>query len=402
MRVFIAGVDGYLGFTLAQYLAARGHEVAGADAYFRRRWVAEMGSWSALPIASMDERQRAFAERYGRPLHFAGLDLRDYAALEHALADFEPHAVVHLGECPSAPYSMLDVHHATFVQTNNITSTFNLLYAMRDVVPDAHLLKLGSMGEYGTPNVPIPEGFFEVEYRGRRDRMPFPRQAGSFYHWSKVAGSNNIMLACKLYGLAATDVMQGVVFGTRIDEMGDDQRLSTRLDFDECFGTAINRFCCQAVVGHPITPYGGGRQKRGFLSLRDSMQCLTLALENPPAAGEYRVFNQFAEVYDISGLAEQVRQAALRLGIPARVLPIDNPRTEAEEHFYEPDHQALADLGYRPARSVEDELAVMLADLAPHRARIAEKSDAFRLDVRWDDAASRGAPPALALAVANA
>jgi UDP-sulfoquinovose synthase len=402
MRIFIAGVDGYLGFTLAQYLAARGHEVAGADAFLRRRWVAEMDSWSALPIASMEERRRAFAERHGRALQFSRLDLRDYAAVERALSEFEPDAVVHLGECPSAPYSMLDVHHATFVQTNNITSTFNLLYAMRDVVPDAHLLKLGTMGEYGTPNVPIPEGFFEVEYRGRRDRMPFPRQAGSFYHWSKVAGSNNIMLACRLYGLAATDVMQGVVFGTRIDEMGDDWRLSTRLDFDECFGTAVNRFCCQAVVGHPITPYGAGHQKRGFLSLRDSMQCLTLALEHPPAAGEYRVFNQFAEVYDVSGLAEKVRRAAARLGIEARVLPVDNPRAEAEEHYYEPDHQALADLGYRPARNVEDELAVMLADLAPHGARIAEKRHAFRLDVRWQDAASRGAPRTPSLAAVGA
>ncbi|MGH8973531.1 MAG: NAD-dependent epimerase/dehydratase family protein [Acidimicrobiia bacterium] len=401
MRIFIAGVDGYLGFTLAQYLAARGHEVAGADAFLRRRWVAEMGSWSALPIAPMEERRRAYADRYGQPLHFSRIDLCDYAAVERALAEFEPDAVVHLGECPSAPYSMLDVHHATFVQTNNITSTFNLLYAMRDVVPGAHLLKLGTMGEYGTPNVPIPEGFFEVEYRGRRDRMPFPRQAGSFYHWSKVAGSNNIMLACKLYGLAATDVMQGVVFGTRIDEMGDDRRLSTRLDFDECFGTAVNRFCCQAVIGHPITPYGAGHQKRGFLSLRDSMQCLTLALENPPAPGEYRVFNQFAEVYDISGLAEKVRRAARRLGLDARVRPVDNPRTEAEEHYYEPDHRALADLGYRPAGSVEDELAVMLADLVPHAGRIAEKRHAFRLDVRWEDAV-RGAPRTPSLAAVGA
>ncbi|MGH8992799.1 MAG: NAD-dependent epimerase/dehydratase family protein [Acidimicrobiia bacterium] len=398
MRVFIAGVDGYLGFTLAQHLTARGHEVAGADAFLRRRWVGEMGSWSALPIAPMGERREAFRDRYRTDLTFFSLDLTNYAGVAWALAEFQPDAVVHLGECPSAPYSMLDVHHATFVQNNNITSTFNLLYAIRDVVPDAHLLKLGTMGEYGTPNVPIPEGFFEVEYRGRRDRMPFPRQAGSFYHWSKVAGSNNIMLACKLYGLAATDVMQGVVYGTRIPEMGDDWRLATRLDFDECFGTAVNRFCCQAVAGHPITPYGAGHQKRGFLSLRDSMQCLTLALENPPVAGEYRVFNQFAEVHDIAGLAEAVRRTATGLGINARVVPVDNPRTEAEEHYYEPDHQALADLGYRPAGNLEDELAVMLADLVPHEARIAEKRHAFRLDVRWDDA-PRGAPPVRLAAV---
>ncbi|MGH9042334.1 MAG: NAD-dependent epimerase/dehydratase family protein [Acidimicrobiia bacterium] len=395
MRIFIAGVDGYLGFTLAQHLAARGHDVAGADAFLRRGWVTEMGSWSALPVASMEDRRRAFADRYGQSLAFSNIDLRDYAAVERALREFEPDAVVHLGECPSAPYSMLDVHHATFVQNNNVTSTFNLIFAIRDVAPGAHLLKLGTMGEYGTPNVAIPEGFFEVEYRGRRDRMPFPRQAGSFYHWSKVAGSNNIMLASKVYGLSATDVMQGVVFGTRIDEMGDDPRLRTRVDFDECFGTAVNRFCCQAVIGHPITPYGSGHQKRGFLSLRDSMQCLTLALENPPDQGEYRVFNQFAEVYDVAGLAETVARVAGELGVGARVSPVENPRAELEDHFYEPDHRALADLVYRPIHDVETELRIMLSDLLPHARRIEEKRDAFRLNVRWQEPATDGARPRL-------
>ena len=389
MRVFIAGVDGYLGFSLAQFLAARGHEVGGADAFFRRRWVAEMRSWSAIPVASMAERRRAFAARHGYELPFYRIDLREYGQVERALAEFEPDAVVHLGECPSAPYSMLDVHHASFVQTNNVVSTFNLLFALRDVAPGAHLLKLGTMGEYGTPNLPIPEGFFEIEYRGRRDRVPFPRQAGSFYHWSKVAGSNNIMLACRLYGLSATDVMQGVVFGTRIDEMDGDDRLRTRLDFDECFGTAINRFCCQAVIGHPITPYGAGHQKRGFLSLRDSMQCLTLALEHPPAPGEYRVFNQFADVYDLTELAHMVGRVAAELGIDTEIRPVENPRAELEDHYYEPDHQALADLGYRPLHDLETELRIMLADLVPHARRIEEKRAAFRLDVRWQETTRR-------------
>jgi UDP-sulfoquinovose synthase len=384
MRVFIAGVDGYLGWTLAQYLAARGHEVGGADTFLRRRWVAEMNSHSALPIASMVERRRAFRDRHGRELIFYPVDLRHYEDVERALRDFEPDAVVHLGECPSAPYSMLDVHHATFVQTNNIAGTFNLMFAMRDVAPDAHLLKLGTMGEYGTPNIDIPEGFFEIEYRGRTDTLPFPRQAGSFYHQSKVAGSNNILLACRLWDLRATDVMQGVVFGTRIDEMAGDERLLTRLDFDECFGTAINRYCCQAVIGHPITPYGQGHQKRGFLSLRDSMQCLTLALEHPPEAGEYRVFNQFADVYEISELASTVQRVASGLGLEAEVRPVANPRQEQESHYYNPDHRALLELGYQPSLDVEGELRIMLTDLARHAGRIAARRDAFRLDVRWD------------------
>lgn len=384
MRVFIAGIDGYLGWTLAQYLAARGYEIAGADNYLRRRWVEEMGSSSALPIRSMQERLQAVRERYGREVGFWEGDLRDYSFVERVFREVRPEAIVHLGECPSAPYSMVDVHHAIFVQTNNITTTFNLLFAIRDIQPNAHLVKLGTMGEYGTPNVEIPEGFFEIDYRGRRDRLPFPRQAGSWYHWSKVHGSNNIMFACKIWGLRATDIMQGVVFGTRIEEMHDDDRLLTRLDFDQAFGTSVNRFCCQAVIGHPLTPFGRGHQKRGFLPLRDSMQCLTLALEHPPQDGEYRVFNQFAEVYDVTALALKVQAAAKELGLDIQVRNLENPRKEQEEHYYKPDHQHLFDLGYTPTHDVGSELRLMLQDLMPHRDRIEAKRDVLIPDVRWD------------------
>ena len=289
MRVLIAGMDGYLGWPLAQYLTARGHEVAGADAFYRRKWVEEMGSHSAIPVAGISDRLSAFKAQWDRTPLFREGDLTDWEFVKALFEDFKPHAVVQFGECPSAPYSMMDVHHTTWVQSNNLTGTLNILYAMRDIAPEAHLVKLGTMGEYDTPNLDIPEGFFEVEYRQRRDQIPFPRQAGSWYHWSKVHGSNNVMFACRIWDLRATDVMQGVVFGTRIDEMGDDERLQTRLDFDQAFGTVINRFCCQVVIGHPLTPFGKGHQKRGFLPLRDSMQCLTLALENPPSEGEYRV-----------------------------------------------------------------------------------------------------------------
>ncbi|MCH7549247.1 MAG: NAD-dependent epimerase/dehydratase family protein [Candidatus Krumholzibacteriota bacterium] len=386
MRVFIAGVDGYLGWSLAQYLTARGHEVAGADMFLRRRWVEEMGSVSATPIPAMETRLRAFREHFGKELRFWEGDLREYDFVERIFREFQPDAVVHLGECPSAPFSMIDVHHATFVQTNNITTTFNLLYAIHDVRPHAHLLKLGTMGEYGTPGMDIPEGFFEIEYRGRRDRLPFPRQAGSWYHCSKVHGSNNIMLACKIWNLRATDIMQGVVFGTRIDEMGGDERLLTRLDFDEAFGTAINRFCCQAVIGHPLTPFGKGSQKRGFLPLRDSMQCLTLALENPPVSGEYRVFNQFEEVYGINELARKVQKVAAAAGLEVEVKNLTNPRSEQEEHYYKPDHQHLLDLGYEPTHDMEAELGIMLNDLVRHRDRILATKEVLIPAIRWDGA----------------
>ena len=352
----------------------------------RRSWVDEMGSVSAIPIASIEDGLAALREHSGQRVPFWYGDLRDYNLVERIFREFLPEAVIHLGECPSAPYSMIDREHTMFVQMNNLTTTFNLLFAIRDLTPNAHLLKLGTMGEYGTPDVDIPEGFFEVEYRGRKDRLPFPRQAASWYHWSKVHGSNNIMFASKIWGLRATDVMQGVVFGSRIDGMGDDPRLRTRLDFDQAFGTAINRFSCQAVIEHPLTPYGAGGQVRGFLPLRDSMQCLTLGLENPPSAGEYRVFNQFERTYSVRALADIVQDAALTLGLKVTVAPVENPRAaiERQEHYFAPDHQRLQHLGYQPTHDVATEVRDMLEDLLPHRDRIAKHQQALLPDVHWD------------------
>jgi UDP-sulfoquinovose synthase len=384
MRVFIAGLDGYLGWSLAKHLASRGHVVAGADVFFRRKWVDEMGSWSATPICSMTERLEAFRTHFDAELTFWEGDLRDYGFVERTLREFQPDAVVHLGECPSAPYSMMDVHHAVFVQTNNIVSTFNLMFAIRDLRRDIQLVKLGTMGEYGTPNVDIPEGLFDLEYRGRRERMMFPRNAGSWYHWSKVHGSNNVMFACRLWNLRATDIMQGVVFGTRFDQPGTDERLLTRLDFDQAFGTAVNRFCCQAVIGHPLTPFGKGHQKRGFLPLRDSMQCLTLVLENPPREGEYRVVNQFEEVYDVTELASKVQKVGGELGLDVVIHNLENPRVELEEHYYNPDRRHLIDLGYQPTHDVETELHIMLRDLMRYRDRIDAKRHVLIPDVRWN------------------
>jgi len=384
MKVFIAGVDGYLGWSLALYLAARGHEVSGCDLFLRRDWVAETGTQSATPIRRMTERLEAFRDRFGTNLQFRKGDLQDYDFVLNCLRSFQPEAIVHFGEMPSAPYSMIDAQHAIFTHSNNLIGTLNILYGMKETCPDAHLVKLGTMGEYGTPNIDIPEGFFEIEYRGRKDTLPFPRQAGSWYHQTKVHDSNNIMFACKTWGVRSTDIMQGVVFGTRIDEMGDDDRLVTRFDFDQCFGTAVNRYCAQAVIGHPLTPYGKGGQKRGFLPLRDSMQCLTLAITNPPKPGEYRVFNQFEEVYNVTELAEKVKKVGEELGLNIEIQNLVNPRKELEEHYYNPDHQHLLDIGYKPTRDVDQELRIILKDLMKHRARIEARKEALIPDIRWD------------------
>ncbi len=384
MRVLITGVDGYLGWTLSLALAQRGHEVAGIDNYARRLWVGQMGSQSAIPIAPMAERLVAYRRHCGQNLRFYRGDLTDYHFVLNAYRSFRPEAIVYLGEMPSAPYSMIDVQSAVYTQTNNIMGTLVTLYAMRETVPDCHLLKLGTMGEYGTPEVDIPEGWFDLEFRGRSSRMLFPRRAGSWYHQSKVHDSHNVEMACRLWGMRSTDVMQGVVYGTRIPEMGDDPALRTRFDFDQAFGTAINRFCAQAVIGLPLTPYGKGTQRRGFLPLQDSVQCLTLALEKPPAAGEYRVFNQFEEVYGVAELAERVQAAGTALGLDVKIHPMENPRLEAEQHYYNPDHQHLLDLGYQPTTDMDAQLRQMLGDLRVHRERIEERREAQFPDIRWD------------------
>lgn len=390
MRVFIAGIDGYLGWPLAQHLAARDHIVGGLDRFLRRAWVDEVGGVSAVPVASWADRVAAFAEAFGQDLSFFDVDMLDYQGLRQALESFQPDAVVHLAEQPSAPFSMIDQRHASFTQQNNVIGSLNLLWALHEVAPEAHLLKLGTMGEYGTPNVDIPEGFFEIEYRGRRDVLPFPRQAGSFYHWSKVHDSNNTMFACKIWGLRATDVMQGVVYGTNVGKPSNDgalktsQAMTTRLDFDTCFGTVINRFVCQAVIGHPLTIYGTGEQQRGFLPLQDSMECLTLALESPPAAGEYRVFNQFDRTYSVRELADTVVEIAHDFDLHANVELYENPRIEQQTHHYQPDRRQLLDLGYQPTGNVRAEVGRLFEAVLRYRSHIEAYRSLLVPAIRWD------------------
>ena len=389
MKVFIAGIDGYLGWALAQYLTEHGHEVAGADALMRREWVDEVGSISAIPIASREERIAAFNDAFATSLDFRQGDLMDYEFVKGFFEDFMPDAIVHVGQMPSAPYSMMDQKHSVWTQVNNVTSNMNILWAMKEVVPEAHLVKLGTMGEYGQPNVDIPEGYFEVEFRGRKDRLPFPRQAGSWYHQSKVHDSHNTAFACKIWGLRATDIMQGVVFGTKFPGLGDDPRLRTRLDFDQAFGTAINRFCAQAVVDHPLTLYGAGTMKRAFLPLRDAMRCLTLAIEHPAQEGEFRVFNQFAESYSIDELARMVQEVGQEMGLDVDIRHYDNPRHEMEKHYYNPDRDNLVAIGYEPTTDVRSEIRIMMEDLMQHRERINEKRDILVPDIRWDGSRRR-------------
>ena len=390
MKVLVTGVDGYSGWPLALHLLARGHEVVGLDNFVTRRRVKEVGSWSATPIPSFATRQKAVRSLLGKELPFYRGDLGRYEFVHHVLAEERPDAVVHLAEQRSAPYSMIDVHHAVATQVENLTGTLHLLYAMRDTCPAAHLVKMGTMGEYGTPNTDIPEGSFEVEFRGRKDVLPFPRQAGSWYHWSKVFDSGDVMFASKIWGLAATDVMQGVIYGIRTPEMTD-RRLLTRFDFDETWGTALNRFIAQAVLNLPITPYGKGEQRRGFIALEDSMQSLRLAVEHPAAPGEYRVLNQFDAAYSVNELAEVAAKVAREFGLSPMIEHPPDPRVEAEQHYYQPLHERLPALGYRRTRELEEVVREIFHDLLHFRRRLEAKRHVVMPTVQWRSVDSRPA-----------
>ncbi|KST61776.1 NAD-dependent epimerase/dehydratase family protein [Mastigocoleus testarum] len=348
MKVLVIGGDGYCGWATALYLSNQGHEVGILDSLVRRHWDNELGVQTLTPIAPIGQRLQRWKDLTGKSIDLFVGDITNYEFLHKTLRKFEPQAIVHFGEQRSAPFSMVDREHAVLTQVNNVVGTLNLLYAMRQDFPDCHLVKLGTMGEYGTPNIDIEEGYITIEHNGRKDTLPYPKQPGSFYHLSKVHDSHNIHFACKIWGLRATDLNQGIVYGVLTDETGMDEMLINRLDYDGIFGTALNRFCIQAAIGHPLTVYGKGGQTRGFLDIRDTVRCIEIAISNPAAPGEFRVFNQFTELFSIGDLAMMVKKAGNSMGLNVEVDHLANPRVELEEHYFNAKNTKLLDLGLEP------------------------------------------------------
>lgn len=400
MRILVLGGDGYLGWPTAMYLSARGHAVGVVDNFAKRRWEVELNVEPLIPIATLHDRVKAWKEVMGRTIDLYVGDLRNYAAVKGILETFCPEAIIHYGEQPSAPYSMIDHNRAVFTQVNNLTGTLNVLWALREGAPDCHLVKLGTMGEYGTPNIDIEEGFLEVEYKGRKDVLPYPKQAGSIYHLSKVHDSHNILFACRAWKLRSTDLNQGVVYGIETDETKLAPRLATSFHYDEVFGTALNRFCVQAAIGMPLTVYGRGGQTRGFLNIRDTLRCVELAALNPPQAGEYRVFNQFTETFSVLGLAEMVKREGDKLGLAVQIQHLENPRVEAEQHYYNAAHRKLIELGLTPHLLSDVLLDSMLLGVRGYAHRV--KRDIILPRVRWDGARETAGDPTLAWAAPRA
>jgi len=374
MRTYILGIDGYIGWALAQYLSANGHVVGGCDSGLKRAILAETGEDTLIPVDSMDKRFERFSRVRKLDLALCGLD-----RFVGVLKEFQPDVLINLAQVPSAPFSMMDYGKCILTQDNNNRTNLIALWAARefDCLP---IVQLGTMGEYGTPNTDIPEGDFELEFRGRKATLQFPRRPGSLYHASKVASSVNCEFATRARGLSITDIMQGVVYGVTAPGVES----PTVLLPGEWSGTCINRFVAQAIVGYPLTVYGTGLQTRGYLPLRDSLHCIELLCENPPELGEYRVVNQFDQSYSILGLEEIVRRCAIEAGLPDPGFEhYRNPRVEDEKHYYNPDRNKLLALGYAPEGKIEDEVRSMIKSLLPHSDRAQELSCTFAPKTSW-------------------
>jgi UDP-sulfoquinovose synthase len=381
MRIMILGGDGYLGWPTAMALRHAGHEVLTIDNYLRRRMAAATQSEALFSNPRLPERAAIFHQMTGKSIRVAEGDCCDFDFLSDQFSSFAPDAVVHYAEQPSAPYSMMGYDEARTTLANNLIATLNVVWVVLRHAPSCHIVKLGTMGEYGTPNIDIEEGWIEIEHRGRKDRFLFPRQAGSLYHTTKVLDTDLLWFYVRMYGLSVSDLMQGPVYGLSTEEADLHPQLAPNFHYDDIFGTVINRFLVQAVAGLPLTVYGKGGQTRGYLNLRDTLQCIALAAANPPGKGELRVLNQFTETFSVNELAKRIQGVAGGMGLPVEIQHIDNPRKELEEHYYNPMHQGLVELGLQPHLMTDDVIANMLDRVRAHRDRIIVERILPR--VRW-------------------
>jgi UDP-sulfoquinovose synthase len=381
MRILVLGGDGYLGWPTAMSLAAAGHQVTVVDNYLRRRLARATDSGALFPTPRLAGRVRAYRRAGGPPIAFMEGDLSDYSVMSRAVSESRPEAIVHYAEQPSAPFSMRGRGEAWTTLSNNIAVTFNCIWATIEHVPECHIVKLGTMGEYGTPNIDIEEGWIEIEVNGRHDRFLFPRASGSLYHTSKILDTDLLWFYVRLYNIRVTDLMQGPVYGLITQESALDDKLLPNFHYDDIFGTVINRFVVEAVAGVPLTVYGSGRQTKGYINLRDTLKCIKLAIDNPPPPGEMRIYNQFTEIFSVNQLAEKVRSAAHTCGLQTDIRAISNPRAEKEVHHFNPRHSHLRDLGLEAEPMTEEVLCGMIEKVKDRASAI----DLARIPprVRW-------------------
>ena len=381
MRILILGGDGYLGWPTAMHLTSKGHEIAVVDNYLRRRMCREENVEPLFEVPNLHERIELWESVSGYNIRLFIGDLTEWDFVESVFRSFTPDAIVHYAEQPAAPYSMLNRRTATLTLQNNLMVTANIIFAVREFCPQSQIVKIGTMGEYGTPKIDIEEGWIEIEHKGRRDRFLFPRQAGSLYHTTKIMDTDLLWFYVRVWDLKVTDLMQGPVYGLITEENEIDERLFPFFNYDELFGTVLNRFVVQAVVGYPLTVYGQGGQTRGFLNIIDTLNCVRLSLENPPEEGELRIFNQFTEIFSVNELAKRVQTAGNELGLNVKIQLIENPRKEAEDHYYNPEHSGLMEIGLKPHYLTNDVLCRMMEIVVRHKDKI--RTEAIFRGIEW-------------------
>ncbi|UEQ05710.1 NAD-dependent epimerase/dehydratase family protein [Halomonas profundus] len=393
-HILILGGDGYLGWPTAMYFSQRGYEVTVVDNYMRRHACDEIDVGMLYPVPTLQARAKIWHEHTGKEIKVVIGDLGDpevMRSLFNGNVKYDwavnpqfsgiPETVVHYAEQPSAPYSLMDYKRADITITNNLRVTNNLVFAVRDYARDTHIIKLGTMGEYGTPNIDIEEGWLEIEHKGRKGKFLFPRQAGSLYHTTKVMDTDLLWFAVRMWDLKVTDLMQGPVYGNETEESAIDERLNTIFNYDEVFGTVVNRFVVQAIAGYPLTVYGQGGQTRGYLNIKDTLQCVHRSTETPADKGELRIFNQIMETFSVKELAELTQKVGNKLGHNVEVKSIENPRKEAEEHYYNPSYQGLIDIGVEPHYLTEEVMEQMLRVADRYKDNI--RNDVIFRGVKW-------------------
>jgi len=393
-HVLVLGGDGYLGWPTAMYFSLRGYEVTVVDSYFRRNACTELDTGMLYPVPTLVERARIWHEKTGKEIKVVIGDLA-HPDFMRRLFDGRvkynwtlqpsftgvPDTVVHYAEQPSAPYSLMDYEYADITLVNNLRVTNNLLWAVRDYARDTHVIKLGTMGEYGTPNIDIEEGWLDIEHKGRKDRFLFPRQAGSLYHTTKIMDTDLMWFGVRMWDIKVTDLMQGPVYGVETEESEIDERLKTIFNYDEIFGTIVNRFITQAVVGYPLTVYGGGGQTRGYLNIRDTLQCVHMAEKTPAKTGELRIFNQIMETLSVNQLAEMTQRVGNSRGHDVTIKSLPNPRKEAEEHYYNPACQGLQDIGVKPHYLTDEVMDRMFQVVEQYRSSI--RKEVIFKGIQW-------------------
>jgi len=393
-HVLILGGDGYLGWPTAMHFSARGYEVTVVDNYFRRNACTELDTGMLYQIPTLIERAQIWYEKTGKEIKVIIDDLAQPEFMRSLFTgNFKyqfavnkkytgiPETVIHYAEQPSAPYSLYNYKYADITLINNLRVTNNLIWAIRDYSPETHIIKLGTMGVYGTPNIDIEEGWLEVEHKGRKDKFLFPRQAGSLYHTTKIMDTDLEWFAVRMWDLKVTDLMQGPVYGVETDESNIDDRLKTIFNYDEIFGTIVNRFIVQSIVGYPLTVYGQGGQTRGYLNIKDTLQCIAASEKTPADKGELRIMNQIMETFTANELAELAKKVGDNLGYKVKIDHIENPRKEAEEHYYNPIYQGLKDIGVKPHYLTEKVMKSMFEIVGKYKSNI--RKDVIFKGVKW-------------------